>query len=90
MQLARATLVSVGSGPDDPPKRFARDSPLEEAGFEHLVLPKTPSVPAVILGSEERQSLDAKAAPSSSGWERVNITEKFCPLLGAVAAQDRG
>jgi hypothetical protein len=38
--------------------RFAQDSPLEEAGFEHLVPPKTPGVPAVILGSEERQSLD--------------------------------
>jgi hypothetical protein len=34
------------------------DSPLEEAGFEHLVPPKTPGVPAVILGSEERQPGD--------------------------------
>ena len=34
------------------------DSLLEEAGFEHLVPPKTPGVPAVMLGSEERQSLD--------------------------------
>ena len=47
--------------------RFAVDSPLEEAGFELLVPPKTSGVRAVSLSRSRRLSLAEKPLPDLLG-----------------------